>query len=292
MINYILLSLNIFMTMRTLVPPIKYDYARRRITQFIKDKVGEAGAKGVVMGLSGGVDSSVTLALAVEALGKDNVHALILPDTRVTPSMDIEDAYMLAGNYGVEVSRVDIDPMVDSFKEMPFYKEDDIVSLGNIRARVRMIILYYYANTNNLLVCGTGDKSEIYMGYFTKYGDGGVDLLPIGDLFKTQVREMGRLLGVPQKILSKPSSPRLWRGHRAEDELGASYEVIDTVLFYYLNLRMEPSQIHAETEIPLDLINRIVERIYRYEHKRNMPPIPKLSVDTVGLDWRMPHKKD
>lgn len=279
--------------MKTIVPPIKYDYARIRITEFIRDKVREAGAKGVVIGLSGGVDSSVTLALAVEALGREAVHTLIMPDTRVTPKEDIEDAYMLAGKFGVDVSRVDIDPIIDSFRaNIFFYNEEDKISLGNIRARVRMIILYYYANTRNLLVCGTGDKSEIYMGYFTKYGDGGVDLLPIGDLYKTQVREMGKLLGIPDRILAKPSSPMLWEGHRAEDELGATYEVIDTILFYYLNLRMEPEHIHWETGIPLEVINRVIGRIYRYEHKRSIPPIPKVSVVTVGLDWKMPHKKD
>lgn len=279
--------------MKTIIPPIKYDYARLRITEFIRDKVNEAYADGVVLGLSGGVDSSVTLALAVEALGKERVHVLILPDTRVTPVEDIDDAYTLAEKFGVKVSRVDIDAMVDSFKNnMPFYNDEDKVSLGNIRARVRMIILYYYANTHNLLVCGTGDKSEIYMGYFTKYGDGGVDLLPIGDLYKTQVREMGKILGIPEKILAKPSSPRLWEGHKAEDELGATYEVIDTILFYYLNLKMDAGQIHDETGIPVETVNKVIERIYRYEHKRNMPPIPKVSVVTVGLDWKMPHKKD
>ena len=281
------------MAMKTFTPPIKYDYARRRITEFIRDKVAEASAEGVVIGLSGGVDSSVTLALAVEALGKERVHGLVLPDTRVTPQEDIDDALGIASKFGIKVSRVDIDPIVESFKKaVSFYRPEDKVSLGNVRARVRMTVLYYYANTHNLLVCGTGDKSEIYMGYFTKYGDGGADLLPIGDLFKTQVRELGRQLGVPEKILRKPSSPRLWEDQTAEDELGASYEVIDTVLFYYLNLKMEPQQINKETGIPIDLIERIVDRIYRFEHKRNMPPIAKLSVVTVGLDWKMPHKKD
>ncbi len=281
------------MAMKTFTPPIKYDYARRRITEFIRDKVAEASAEGVVIGLSGGVDSSVTLALAVEALGKERVHGLVLPDTRVTPQEDIDDALGIASKFGIKVSRVDIDPIVESFKKaVSFYRPEDKVSLGNVRARVRMTVLYYYANTHNLLVCGTGDKSEIYMGYFTKYGDGGADLLPIGDLFKTQVRELGRQLGVPEKILRKPSSPRLWEDQTAEDELGASYEVIDTVLFYYLNLKMEPQQINKETGIPIDLIERIVDRIYRFEHKRNMPPIAKLSVVTVGLDWKMPHKKE
>lgn len=279
--------------MNTFTPPINYEYARERIIRFIRDKVDEAGAAGVVIGLSGGLDSSVTLRLAVEALGRENVHALVLPDTRITPEEDVEDALSLARGEGVKVYKVAIDDIVDSYtRNMPFFKPDDRVSLGNVRARVRMTILYYYANTNNLLVCGTGDKSEIYLGYFTKYGDGGVDLLPIGDLYKTQVRELGRMLGLPEKIVNKPSSPRLWEGQTAEKELGASYEIIDTILFLYLNQRMDAEQIHVETGIPMELINGIIERVYRYEHKRNTPPIAKLSVDTVGLDWRMPHKKD
>ncbi len=279
--------------MKIIKPPINYDYARDRIIRFIRDKVGEAGAKGVVIGLSGGIDSSVTFALALEALGRDNVHALVLPDTRVTPMEDVDDAVSLARKYGVEPTRVDIDRIVDAYVEnMPFYDPDDRVSLGNVRARVRMTILYYYANTNNLLVCGTGDKSEIYLGYFTKYGDGGVDLLPIGDLYKTQVRELGRILGLPDKIVNKPSSPRLWRDQTAENELGTTYEIIDTILFLYLNQKMDAEQIHGETGIPRELINSVIERIYRFEHKRNTPPIAKLSVVTVGLDWKMPHKKD
>ena len=279
--------------MKIIKPPINYDYARDRIIRFIRDKVGEAGAKGVVIGLSGGIDSSVTFALALEALGRDSVHALVLPDTRVTPMEDVDDAVSLARKYGVEPIRVDIDRIVDAYVEnMPFYDPDDRVSLGNVRARVRMTILYYYANTNNLLVCGTGDKSEIYLGYFTKYGDGGVDLLPIGDLYKTQVRELGRILGLPDKIVNKPSSPRLWRDQTAENELGTTYEIIDTILFLYLNQKMDAEQIHGETGIPRELINSVIERIYRFEHKRNTPPIAKLSVVTVGLDWKMPHKKD
>jgi len=279
--------------MKIIKPPINYDYARDRIIRFIRDKVSEAGAKGVVIGLSGGIDSSVTFALALEALGRDKVHALVLPDTRVTHMEDVDDAVSLARKYGVEPIKVDIDRIVDAYIDnMPFYDPSDKVSLGNVRARVRMTILYYYANTNNLLVCGTGDKSEIYLGYFTKYGDGGVDLLPIGDIYKTQVRELGRILGLPDKIVNKPSSPRLWRDQTAENELGVSYEIIDTILFLYLNQRMDAERIHGETGIPMDLINGVIERIYRFEHKRNTPPIAKLSVVTVGLDWKMPHKKD
>ncbi len=279
--------------MKLVTPPFNIEYARSRITRFIRDKVAEAGVDGVVLGLSGGVDSSVTLALAVEALGPKHVHTLVMPDTRVTPAEDIEDAYMLAEKFGVSITRVDIDPLVDAYAStLPFYNPEDKVSIGNLRARIRMSILYYYANIHNLLVCGTGDKSELFIGYFTKYGDGGVDLLPIGDLYKTQVRELGRALGLPDRIINKPSSPRLWEGHMAEDELGATYEVIDTILFYYLNLRMEPREIHRETDIPLKIIDMVVDRIYRYEHKRNTPPVCKLGVTTVGHDWRAPHKKD
>jgi NAD+ synthase len=152
-----------------------------------------------------------------------------------------------------------------------------------------MIILYYFANTKRLMVCGTGDKSEIYLGYFTKYGDGGVDILPIGDLYKTQVRELGRRLRLPKKIYLKPSSPRLWPGQTAENEIGLTYEIIDTILFYYLDLRKDVSTITQETEIPEEYIRKIIKRIHMNEHKRMTPLIPKIGGISINNDWKMPY---
>lgn len=279
--------------MRLITPPIDLEYARRRITQFIADKVRESSLGGVVVGLSGGLDSSVTATLAVEALGRDGVHGLIMPDSRVTPEEDVRDALDLARRLGIRHEVVEISGVYDAFKgAMPFFREDHYVANGNVRARVRMIILYYYANINGLMVCGTSDKSEILLGYYTKYGDGGVDILPIGDLYKTQVRLMARHLGLPRRIYEKPSSPRLWVGQTAEGELGVSYEVIDTVLYLYFDRGMDIDRIVEETGIGRDVVKGVLARVYRNEHKRNAPPIPKISGISVSTDWKMPWRMD
>jgi len=151
-----------------------------------------------------------------------------------------------------------------------------------------MSLLYYYANRNGFLVMGAGDKSEILLGYFTKYGDGGVDLLPIGDVYKTQVRELGRKLGVPEKILVKPSSPRLWPGHLAEEELGIKYEIIDAVLYRYVDLGMDIESIINELRIDKEIVVSIIKRVHANEHKRLFPLIPRVSKHAVTHDWKMP----
>ncbi len=270
-------------------PPLDYDYAITRISQFLRDMLRKTGASGYVMGLSGGVDSSVTLALAVRAVGRDRVKVLIMPDRETTPKEDVEDAISLASDLGVEYIVIDIADIIDAYaKHVPFFDRNHRIATGNLRARIRMTLLYYYANKNGLLVMGTGDKSEILLGYFTKYGDGGVDLLPIGDVYKTQVRELGRRLGVPEKILVKPSSPRLWPGHLAEEELGVKYEIIDAVLYRYVDLGMDIESIINELRIDREIVISIIKRVHANEHKRLFPLIPRVSKHAVTHDWKMP----
>lgn len=270
-------------------PPLDYDYAIERITSFIREKVGEAGVKGLVLGLSGGVDSSVTAYLAVRALGPEKVTALIMPDSRTTPKEDVDDALEVARRLGVRHYLVPIDSVYDSFTaSIPIFDREARVANGNLRARIRMAILYYFANRLGLMVCGTSDKSEILLGYYTKYGDGGVDILPMGDVYKTQVRVLGRILGVPSRIVTKPSSPRLWPGQMAESELGMSYEEIDAILYHYVDLRLPVDEVVARTRLDRAKVVAIVRRVHSNEHKRLPPPVPKLTSNTVGLDWRMP----
>jgi len=270
-------------------PPLDYDYAVKRITQFLRDYLARCGAKGYVIGLSGGIDSSVTARLLVEAVGSDRVFALVMPDPRTTPREDVEDAVALAEDLGIGFEVVDISKIVDAYLSVaPFADPSHKLSVGNLRARVRMTLLYLYANRFGYLVCGTGDKSEILLGYFTKYGDGGVDVLPIGDLYKTQVRELGRRLGLPKSIVEKPSSPRLWPGHMAEEELGYSYEVIDAVLYRYVDLGMSIEEIAEDTGLEIETIASIVRRVHANEHKRRTPPIPRVSKWCVFTDWRHP----
>jgi len=275
--------------MSRLPPQPDYDYVVERITRFIRRSVEKAGAKGVVMGLSGGVDSATAAALTVKALGPERVTALIMPDSSTTPSQDVDDAVELAKLLQIKHHFIDIHGVYETLaKIMPFHDPDALIANGNMRARIRMLILYYYANLNNLLVCGTGDKSEILLGYFTKYGDGGVDILPLGDLYKTQVRTLARRLGVPEKIAGKPSSPRLWPGQMAEEELGASYEEIDPVLYLYVELKRPVEEIAEKTDLAKEKVEVIVKRVHANEHKRMPPPIARISKATVGHDWKMP----
>ena len=270
------------------ISPPDYDYVIERITSFIRDSVERAGAAGVVIGLSGGVDSSVTAVLAVKALGKERVTGLILPDSETTPVEDVRDARELAENLGISCYQLDIHDIFEAYgRSLPFYG-DHRVANGNLRARIRMTILYYYANISNRLVCGTSDKSELLLGYYTKYGDGGVDILPIGDLYKTQVRELARRLGLPKKLCEKPSSPRLWPGQMAESELGMTYEEIDQILYLYVERNKSAEEIVEETGISSEKVQRIIRRIHRNEHKRLPPPIARVSRHAIGQDWRMP----
>ena len=274
--------------MKLILPPIDLEYAKRRIIRFIIDKLDESKLSGVVIGLSGGLDSSVAVTLATLALGSDRVHGLILPDIGVTPKEDIDDAIRLAKKLGITYYIMEINDIFELFmRKMPFSTNDNVAN-GNVKARIRMIILYYYANVNKLLVCGTSDKSEILLGYYTKYGDGGSDILPLGDLYKTQVRQLGRYIGLPEKIYNKPSSPRLWKGQMAEKELGVKYEVIDTILYLYFDKGKGLEDIVYETNIDRETVLGVLRRVYRNEHKRNTPPIPKIYGLSVSTDWKMP----
>ncbi|HDJ66770.1 MAG TPA: NAD+ synthase [Nitrososphaeria archaeon] len=261
-----------------MIPPeLNYDEVAEKIINFIQERVEEADANGAVVGASGGLDSSVVLVLSVKALGAGRVVALIMPDLSVTPIQDIEHAVQLAKLLGVRYYVVDVRRIYNSYSDiMPFYASDALIPNGNLRARIRMTVLYYYANLRNLLVCGTGDKSEILLGYFTKYGDGAADLLPIADLYKTQVREFARKLDLPKSIIEKPSSPRLWPGQTAEKELGATYDEIDKILYLHVELGKKIEEIIDQTGIESEKVRAIVERFHRSEHKRRLPPIAKI----------------
>ena len=270
-------------------PPLDYEYAVERITRFLRWAVEKSGTRGVVLGLSGGVDSSTTAALAVKALGAERVHVLLLPDSATTPTEDVKDAEELAESLGVRSVTVEIRGIYESVaKAAAFYDEKASVANGNLRARIRMILLYYYANLNRLLVCGASDKSELLLGYYTKYGDGAADILPLADVYKTQVRVLARRLGLPEKIAGKPSSPRLWPGQMAEAELGASYEEIDPVLYLYVELGKSVDWIVKKTGIAREKVEAIVRRVHANEHKRMPPPIARVSKYSVGKDWVMP----
>lgn len=242
---------------------------KAEIIEFIFSVIEEAKVEGVVVGLSGGVDSSVTFLLCVEALGSDRVYAALMP-TAFTPSQDVLDAKTLASKFNVKTFYIPIDDIVASY----FHSLRDVKSKpmaeGNLRARVRMSILYYLANSLDLLVAGTSDRSEYMIGYFTKYGDGASDFQPIIHLYKTQVRLLARHLGLPENIAFKPSAPMLLPKHTARSELPADYRTIDQVLHGVFDLDLSIDQIEKEAQIPRRLSAKILSMVESSRHKRTL----------------------
>ncbi|MBS7644405.1 NAD+ synthase [Candidatus Bathyarchaeota archaeon] len=249
---------------------IDYKKVEEEILGFIRDKVARAKAKGVVVGLSGGVDSSVVAKLCVEALGNHRVIGLLMP-TEFTPVQDIVDAKALAESLKIKTYHIPIDPIFEIIiKTLPL-KTDNVVALGNIRARTRMIINYYFANCFSYLVAGTGDRSEILIGYFTKYGDGGVDFLPTAHLYKTQVRKLGAYLKLPKNIVEKPSSPQLWKGQKATDEIPVDYPILDLILYGIFDAKMPHPEIARQLNVPIDLVKKVETLFISSAHKRMLP---------------------
>ena len=249
------------------------------ITRFIAHRVELAQARGVVIGISGGLDSAVVAALCVRALGKEKVLGMLMSEKKPSP-----EAVLAVEWLGIGCRVEPIGELVKAAMEAGperISKE----SAGNIKARLRMLLLYAEANQNGRLVVGTGNKSELLTGYFTKFGDGGADILPIGDLYKTQVRQLAEELGVPQKIRRLAPTAGLYPGQTDEEELGISYERMDRILLG-LELRLEPAQIAARAGVPVSEVGRITGRVQATVHKRILPAIPKLGIRTIGLDWR------
>jgi NAD+ synthase len=241
-----------------------------RIASFIERIVRKASAHGVVVALSGGIDSAVAGALCVKALGREKVIGLLLPSDH-TPREDERDAKVLADSWGIRTERIPISKATNEVIESAGL-DGTRIARANIEARIRMMILYYYANTLGYLVAGTGDKSEALLGYFTKWGDGGVDFLPIAHLYKTQVRELGAHLGLPGEVLTKPPSPQLWPGHKATDEIPAEYDKLDVALHWLFDLKSTPARAASMAGVSATVVRRALEMHSRTEHKRSLPP--------------------
>ena len=269
---------------------LELDFAEveKRITRFIKEYVSNSNAKGVVLGLSGGIDSATIAALCSKALGSENVLALLMPEKETRNQKDIDDAKAIAEQFKIETQMVDLTPIVESFYDaIPVFDQSDKLCKGNVKARTRMVILYYYANRLSKIVCGSSDKSETLMGYFTKWGDGAADIVPIMDLYKTQVRKLAIHLGIPEDLALKPSTPALWPNQSAETELGIKYETLDLIL-YGLERFMVTEEIAAQLNIQKATVEEVKSRWLASEHKRRMPITPKIGFRTVGNDFRLP----
>jgi NAD+ synthase len=259
-----------------------------RIQRFIKDYVENTGAKGIVLGVSGGIDSSTVAAISARAIGGDKVLGLMLPEKETRNSQDIEHAKLVGKKFHFKTETIDItSPLEALYSSTKIYDPSDKLSKGNIKARTRMIYVYYYANRLSMLVCGSSDKSETMMGYFTKWGDVAADISPIMDLYKTQVRKVAQHMGIPREVVEKPSSPALWPNQLAEDELGMRYEQLDLIL-YGLEHFLKPEEIADKLQIEKSAVIRIKHKWISAEHKRRMLLTAKLEYRTVGTDFRLP----
>lgn len=256
---------------------------RTLIVLFLRDHLRRSGMDGFVVGISGGIDSAVTAALCVEAVGAGQVLGIRMPHRESDPA-DAQHGERLCEHLGIESTTRDITPIVDGLEEALGFTPDPYVH-GNAKARARMMFLYAEAQGRNRLVCGTGNKSELLVGYFTKWGDGGVDLEPIGDLYKTQVWALAEHLGLPRDLIERPPSAGLHPGQTDEQELGMSYPRLDAIL-KGMELNTNPEEIARRTGESLEDVLRIERMVRRSEHKRHAPLVPKIGARTVGIDWR------
>lgn len=248
---------------------------RDAIHRFILLKVREARADGIVVGLSGGIDSSLVAALCAQALGPDRVLGLLMPHS-ANSAADMKDAALLAKRLGISHEKIGIVKMVSSIETACPHKSVDRLLKGNLRARCRMLLLYWHANQLNYLVAGTGNRSELLTGYFTKYGDGGCDILPIGGLYKTQVRALASFIGLPKHLVHKVPTAGLWPGQTDEGELGITYGKLDLVLHYAFDMKLDQFKCAKLAGVSAKKVEAILGRCRKSRHKLEMPQIAQI----------------
>ncbi len=251
------------------------------LVQFIKEELNKAGFQKAVVGISGGVDSALAAFLSVMALGKENVIGISMP-YRTSSESSKQDARLVAETLGIEFHEIDITPQIDAYYEK--FPDADRVRKGNKMARERMSILYDFAHFKNALVVGTSNKSELLIGYSTRWGDGAHDVNPIGDLYKTQVWQIAEHVGVPERIIKKKPSADLWPGQTDEGEIGLTYQLLDQILFAYVDLRMRKEDI-VNLGYDEPLVGKVMDMVKRSQYKRKLPIICKISRRTVDKDF-------
>ena len=260
---------------------INVDLARDILTGFIRSEISRVGMSRAIINLSGGLDSALSCALAVEALGAENVVALRLPYRTSSPD-SLVHAQLMIDQFKVHSETIYISPMVD-----PLIERDPNISnvrKGNIMARMRMIALYDQSEVFKALPVGTSNKTEILLGYSTLYGDSASAINPIGDLYKTQVRQIAQAMNIPAPIIDKPPSADLWADQTDEKELGFTYEEVDKLLYLMVDQRYSPQEA-IEAGFDEKFVTTVTSRIRRYQFKRMLPPIAKVSNRTVGYDF-------
>lgn len=263
-------------------------FIEKLLTRFIKEELSKFNFKKGILGLSGGLDSTVCAYLASRALGPKNVIALIMP-YKETFGRDVKDAKDLARLLHLKFHIINISPMVDAY--YTHFPSKNRILKGNKMARERMSILYDFSEREKALILGTSNKTELLLGYGTIHGDMACAINPMGDLYKTQIRQLARYLNVPAKILRKKPTAGLWDGQTDEGELGLTYHDIDKILYRFVDLRKTKTEIISEGVQKKDL-EKIIGLIKSSEFKRHLPPIPKISARTVGHDFLFPYDWD
>ena len=259
-----------------------YEAIETHLLNFIRDSIHKNNFKNGILGVSGGVDSAVVLALTKRALGSNNTFALLMP-YRLSSKDSLIHARQICDQLNVAYDIVDISTAVDSYFEK--FPTDNKVLIGNKCARERMSVLYDFSARKKALVVGTSNKSELLVGYSTIYGDSAAAFFPIGDLYKTQVKAFGEYLGIPQEILRKIPSADLWEDQTDEDELGISYKELDEILYLLIDIKKKESDI-KKMGYSENKLKKIKQMIVQSQYKRTIPPIPKIHNRTIGIDFR------
>ena len=273
------------------LPAIEPAQAVEVIVGFIRSQMEQTGFERLVVGLSGGVDSATVAFLAARAIGAGNLLAIRMP-YRTSSEESETDALRVVDALGCRTERIEITPMVDPMLELVAGGDEASLNVrrGNVMARQRMIILYDRSATFDALVIGTSNKTEALLGYGTLHGDMAAALAPIGDLYKTQLRAVAAVLGVPEEVIAKPPSADLWPGQTDEGELGRSYDSLDRVLFALVDRRWTVDRCVA-AGLDRGLVEWVDRRVARMEFKRQLPPVAKLSLRTPGIDHLYPRRR-
>ena len=241
-----------------------YEPVRKIIVDFIRDYIANAGMKKAVLGLSGGIDSSLVATLACQAIGPENILGIMLPVDAEKDTQNISDAKLVAEQLGMKHEVFELKEAVAAYDSLNL----DKVAKGNLAARLRMVTWYARANQENRLVLGTGNKTELMIGYFTKYGDGGTDVLPIAELYKANVWDLSRHVGVPEPLITKAPSAGLWEGQTDEKEIGVSYPELDSIIFLHLEKGMNAEEI-TSWGIEKSKVDKVLKMMKYSQHKRN-----------------------
>lgn len=249
------------------------DAHRERIIEFITGTVDDAGADGAVLGLSGGIDSTLTAYLACEALDPERVYGLVMP-SEVNSEENMSDAERVAQTLEMPYDVIEIEPIVEKIVGTFPEAGEDRTAVGNVRVRTRAVLNYLVANHENRIVLGTGNRSEALTGYFTKYGDQAVDCNPIGNLYKVQVRQLARHVGVPDDLVEKDPTAGMWTGQTDEEEMGLGYDTLDRVLALHVDGPLSAAATVSTLDIDHPVVERVEELYARSDHKRHMPPAP------------------